>query len=188
MKHQGSKNSIIRLSIFLLSLQIVFVSSSLSSSSSSSSLSSLSLTKGLDLMDLNGYKCFGVTKMDTPIRITPSGGIECFSTDGRVCANYFKHDVACRQFVAKYKKQSNPIQCNKYDLKDKKHWCYKAKKFFFKKWHCPDETGLSVAIKFSKKMKLKCMSSKDGKKCLKGKAAMNRCKSVNYCLKLIKRI
>jgi hypothetical protein len=39
----------------------------------------------------------------------------------------------------------------------------------------------------SKKMKVKCLS-KDGKRCLKGKAAMKSCKSLNYCLKLIKRI
>jgi hypothetical protein len=133
-------------------------------------------------MDLNGYKCFGVTKMDTPIRLTPSGGIECFSTDGKVCANNFKHDVTCRQFVARHKRDSKPVMCNKKDFQDKKHWCYNAKKFFFKKWHCPHETGLSVAVKFSKKMKVKCLSE-DGKKCYRGQEAIKKCQKANVCYK-----
>jgi len=165
-----------RMSIFLIFLQIVFVSSTL-----------LTAKSGLDLMDLSGYKCYGVTRMSTPIRINLSGKIECLSTDGKICAGNFKNDIKCRKFVARNKRLDKPIVCNATDLKDKKHWCYKAKKFFFKKWHCPHETGLPYATKLTKKFKVKCLSP-DGKTCFKGEKADTYCQKANVCYRVQKRM
>jgi hypothetical protein len=171
MKQLSSNSSIRTVSIFLISLQIIFIASR-----------STSINFNLDLMDINGYKCFGVTKMGIPIRLNPSGVIECFSTDGKVCTQNFNHDIQCREFVAKHKNENKPIDCDPVDYKNKKHWCYQAHKFFFKKWHCPDETGLKVAVKIFENLDIKCMSN-DEKKCIKGVEAMKLCKATNYSFK-----
>jgi hypothetical protein len=173
MKHQFI---IKRLSIFLICLQIMFVSSTF-----------LTAKSNLDLMDLSGYKCHGATRMSTPIRINLSGNIECLSTDGKICAGNFKNDIECRKFVAKNKRNAKPVVCNANDLKDKKHWCYKAKKFFFKKWHCPHETGLAHAVKLTKKFRVKCLSP-DGKRCFKGEEADKHCQKANVCYRVHKRM
>ena len=157
------------LTIFLILMNFTFLCSNLSSA-----------VAKLDLQDLSGFKCYGATKIETPIRITASGQIECFSTDGKVCANYLNNDIKCREFVARNKSQLKSIVCQKGDKKNKSHWCHKAANFFHKKWHCPDETALDLAVKFSRKFGVKCLS-KDGKTCLRGAEAMKQCHWVNTC-------
>jgi len=158
------------LALFVINLIIVFASCNVMLANSQ-----------IDLNRLKGFKCFGSTKIKTPIRLTQSGAIECFSLDGRDCSSGFTNDHECRAYVSEHKKKVLPVKCTKADYKNKNHWCKEAKKYFFKKCHCPWETGLSVAIKFSKKeWKVKCLSM-DGKKCLKDKAASKMCKKANSC-------
>jgi hypothetical protein len=165
------------LALFVINLIIVFASCNVMLANSQK-----------DLNRLKGFKCFGSTKINTPIRLTHTGAIECFSMDGRDCSSGFTNDHECRSYVAEHKRKVLPVKCTKEDYKKKDHWCKEAKKYFFKKWHCPWETGLTVAIKFSKKAwKVKCLSM-DGKKCLKGKAASKLCKKVNSCDETRKKI
>jgi hypothetical protein len=157
------------LTIFLILMNTMILCSSLSTA-----------VAKLDLNNLSGFKCYGVTKLDSPIRVNAAGQIECFSIDGKECAGSLNNDIKCREFVTRNKASLKPIVCSKKDLKTKGHFCHKAKNFFFKRWHCPDETGLNMAVKFSKKFGVKCLS-KDGRNCLTGHKAMKQCHWANIC-------
>jgi hypothetical protein len=134
----------------------------------------------LNLNNLSGFKCYGVTKLGSPIRINAAGQIECFSIDGKECVKSLKNDIKCREFVTGNKSLLKPIVCSENDIEKKGHLCRKAKKFFFNRWHCPDETGLNLAVKFSKNFGIKCLS-KDGEECLLGQEAMKQCHWANNC-------
>lgn len=142
----------------------------------------------INLNDLKGFKCYESTKIQTPIRLTQSGDIECFSLDGKDCSAGFAQDYECRSYVSAHIRKVIPVRCTKEQYTQHDHWCNSGKKYFFKKWHCPSETGLNVAIKFNKKTwKVQCLSL-DGKKCLKGKEASNMCMKTEGCKETLRNI
>ena len=159
------------LALFTIQLLIVFASCNLK----------MLTTSHKDLGNLKGFKCFGATKVSTPIRLTSKGEIECFSVDGKDCSSNFSSDHSCRAYVMAHRHQSQPVKCTPEQYNKADHWCSEGKKFFYKKWHCPDETGLKVAIRFDEKsFRVNCLSV-DGKKCVKGKAARKMCTKANHC-------
>jgi hypothetical protein len=144
--------------------------------------------------ELKGFKCFAKTKLDVAIRLSLSGDPECFSLDGKECVKGLKTHEECRKFVLNNVKNVKPISCGNEMTKisgisgytTKGHWCKKARKFFYKKWHCPDQTGVDAILKMDlKTFKVKCYS-KDKKTCLSGPEARKKCKKMK-CKKISKK-
>lgn len=141
----------------------------------------------IDLKHMAGFKCFGVTGLDTPIRLSDTGDVECFSFNGKDCLRGMTHDTDCKRFVVKNKDKLQPLQCGEefkqlwgiagYD--DANHFCAKGRKYFYNKWHCPQETGHYIGFRMNfEQYKIECLSI-DGKKCLKGRALLEMCNKVN---------
>lgn len=150
------------LSLFILQLVIVFASCNMNP------------TK-IDLSDTRGFKCQGATGQEIPIRLTDTGDVECFSVDGKECSTGFKTDWECRSYIVSKMLQMKPVVCQAAQYEQADHWCSEGKKFFYTNWHCPEETGLNVAIKFDESFVVECLSL-DGKTCLTDKAASAACK------------
>lgn len=157
------------LTLFVLYLIIVFASCNNELNNSE-----------VNLENLKGFKCFGATSIPTPIRLAASGNVECFSIDGITCSTGFKTDHECREYVSTNKVKVLPVSCKDEEVKKAGHWCQKGNKFFYEKWHCPNKTGLNVAIKLNRNFELSCLTQ-DGKKCYENKDAQKYCEKANYC-------
>ena len=126
--------------------------------------------------ELYGFKCYGITKIDTPIRLTSNNEIECLSINGLTCAKNLDNEEKCRQFVKENIYKAKFVRCKNMRIIDKKNVCFKAKNFFFKQWKCYNHTGIRAALRINQKTgKVKCLSF-NGKTCVQGNNALNLCK------------
>jgi len=126
--------------------------------------------------ELYGFKCFGITRINTPIRLTANNEIECLSIDGKRCVSNLDDDNKCRKFVKHYYTRAQFIKCSSMIPFDRRHVCQKAKIFFFKQWRCFNHTGIKAAIRIDKKTgKVKCLSF-NGRSCIQGNQAINLCR------------
>ena len=131
--------------------------------------------------DLSGFKCYGSTQIATPIRLTSTGDIECFSLNGRDCAWGLNNDASCRKYVAQNKFILNPLKCKAAQYKQSNHWCHQGRIYFYEKWQCPSETGLKVAVRLNQHtFRVECLS-RNGRTCAKGKRAARMCQKANKC-------
>ena len=145
------------LALFVLSILVVFTSQT----------NNLQTVNNINR--LVGFKCNGVTKLSTPIRLSRSGEIQCFSLDGQNCVYGLNTDDDCRNYVIKNIDKLNPVTCSRDKYESKGHWCKKGFKYFFKTWHCQADTGLNIAVKFNYgRFGVECLS-KNGKDCIRGK-------------------
>ena len=145
-------------------------------------LGNTSHTSKVSLQGLSGFRCYGLTNIDTPIRLTNDNKIECFSLDGNECVTELNSDQKCREFVSQNINKLIPIQCNS---SNKEGWCQEARAFFYRKWHCSGETGLSTGIKIDEESgQVSCLSL-DGRECAWGEEGDRLCEKVQTCSKTL---
>ena len=123
---------------------------------------------------LSGFKCYGQTKIDTPIRIV-NNKIECFSKNGRECTRGLNTDQKCRKFLSR-----NTANIQTIKIRDQK-LSSKARFFFHTKWHCSSETGISTGIRLNEKSgNIECLSQ-NGRDCIWGTYGDKMCNKVKTC-------
>ena len=146
-------------------------------------LASISIcSSAYNIQGLSGFKCPGVTKLNSAVRLNEKNEVQCFSINGSDCAT-FSNDQDCRSFVENKVSKLLPVTCGKKDS----GWCKDANKFFFKKWLCNEVTGLKTGIKLSKNGDVQCLS-KNGKDCVWGDLGNKLCKKIQHCSKTRKRM
>ena len=139
-------------------------------------------TGKISLIGLSGFKCYGITNIETPIRMTNNNKIECFSLDGKKCVNQLNSDSKCREFVGKNIGKLIPITCDSSNHKES--LCQEARSFFFKKWHCSGETGLNTGIRLNEKSgDVECLSL-NGKDCIWGTEGDKICEKIQTSKKI----
>ena len=139
----------------------------------------------ISLSGLGGFKCYGITNIKTPIRISSHNSIECFSLDGKRCISNISSDDECREIVNKNIENLKAVRCTN---SDKRSWCILAKNFFHNKWHCPSETGDHISSRINIKTGMSECLSLDGKKCITGKFSERLCVKSQSCIKTKKSI
>ena len=126
--------------------------------------------------NLSGFKCYGITKLTSPIRLSKDNQVECFSLDGRKCVDNLNDEVKCREFIKTNIRKLIPFKCKQHLYKENNHLCHQAKLFYFKQWKCFEHTGIKAAVRINRKTgKIKCLSY-NGKSCIHGKEALNLCR------------
>jgi hypothetical protein len=139
-----------------------------------------------NLMDMNGFKCVGVTGIDTPIRLSPTGDVECFSLNGNDCIDELNNDMECKKYVILNKSKLVPLLCGPHlksltgstGYEEEGHWCKKGHDYFYKKWHCPSETGTEMITRINKEQfAVECFKNSQGE-CMKGQEAIDRCGTI----------
>jgi hypothetical protein len=137
-------------------------------------------------MDMNGFKCVGVTGIDTPIRLSPTGDVECFSLNGNECIDGLDNDAECKKYVIANKSKLVSLLCGSQlksltgstGYEEKGHWCKKGHDYFYKKWHCPSETGAQMITRINKQhFAVECFKNNKNE-CMKGQEAVDRCKTL----------
>lgn len=137
--------------------------------------------KEIDLEGLYAFKSPARTGVKYATRIGRSARVQCLSVDGEQCLDGIQTDQDVRQFLKENIDQLLPYTCKISDIKNRSHWCNKARKYFFKRWRCPSETGLSVAIRMNEpSFNVLCLSE-NGKHCLENEQAEEACQKVNTC-------
>jgi len=148
--------------------------------------------KPIDFVKNMGFRCVGETTIEAAVRINNNNDVECWSENGKDCTWGLNSEAKCLSVIdPKNLSKLNPVSCgvkhklihgtNGYDVPG--HWCNKALKHFFGKWHCPLETGLKETIIMDKDTgEIKCLS-KDLITCYTGKDAQSVCEGDNECKK-----
>ena len=148
-------------------------------------LSIIYINASISLAGLSGFKCYGTTNIQTPIRISSNNEVECFSLDGKQCISNITSDDECREIVNRNIEKVKVVKCSK---SDKRSWCKSAKNFFYNKWHCPSETGDHFSTRINRFTGITECLSLDGKICILGKEAERLCIKSQTCLKTKKSI
>ena len=117
---------------------------------------------------LQGFRCYETTKLSIAIRINTKNRIECLSSNGRTCIRGLNDEETCRTAIEKHALRGRPIRCSGSQINSRGHWCSKAYNYYFKKWHCPKETGIQTAIKLDPHTGNSMCLSLNGKDCLFG--------------------
>ena len=136
-----------------------------------------------DIKNLSGFKCPGITKMNFAIRLNEKNIVECFSINGQECAT-FSDDNVCRNYIESNISNLKPRQCS---VGSKSRWCKEGRKFYFKRWMCHDETGLTTGIRLNTNGQLECIS-KNGRDCSWGELGNRLCQKVKKCKATRRRI
>jgi len=136
-----------------------------------------------NLKNLNGFKCPKVTRMNQAIRLNEKLEVECFSINGSQCAG-FTGERSCRTYIKYNINKLRAIRCPK---ESNEGWCIKARKFYFNRWMCRDETGLNTGIRLSSTGRVQCLS-KSGKDCAWGAYGNKLCQMVKKCPKTRRKI
>ena len=151
-----------------------------------------SIMKPVDYIKTMGFRCIQFTGIEAALRLNNDNDIECWSENGKDCIWGLNTEAKCMEAIdQKNIGKLNPISCgikhkeihgtNGYDVKG--HWCQKALKNFFGKYHCPSESGLKEAVKLDKHTgEVKCLS-KDMITCYTGKDLETVCADENRCKK-----
>merc|ERR1712032_217779 len=145
-----------------------------------------------EIKGIENFKCSDVTKIPYPVRINSNGIIECLSLNGVGCLKVSSNGKKCRNSIHKNLSKNKPVSCPKniLSIKDKNNWCRKAYDYFFKKWQCPENTGINTTIRLNPRtFNIECIS-KNGKACLwGGYKYMNKiCKKANSSKKFQSKI
>lgn len=132
---------------------------------------------------LSSSKTSTDTKSQTklsPVRINLNGLLECFSLDGKSCLA--SEDTCYEQLLANYSSNkiiSCPSDTSLY--KNEFSWCNAASEIFFKKWLCPQTTGLNIAVKLNTTTGNVSCLSKTGDICYTDEQAEKACIAANSC-------
>ena len=141
-------------------------------------ISNVSNTKQVSLTGLSGFKCYGLTKIDSAIRLV-NNKIECLSENGQDCIRGLDTDHKCRQYLSKNSNNLRTIRCTEANAKV----CQEARHFFFRRWHCSSETGLNTGIRINEQSgQVECLSQ-NGRDCLWGTYGDMVCEEVKTCSK-----
>jgi hypothetical protein len=138
-----------------------------------------------------GFKYKRITGIDVPIRLNRNMEVECLSFNGRDCEwGKVTGDAQCGTYINSNSQRIQPLVCGAMHNKihgspgygAPGHWCEIGRKFYFEKWHCSDETGIYMVLKFDSVTKnLECLSE-NGRDCVTGaeacqKAQTSSCKN-----------
>ena len=138
-------------------------------------------TSKISLESLRGFKCYSITNIQTPIRLTNDNKIQCFSLNGSECVKNIDSDKKCLELISKDYRKLIPITCDSSHKNES--WCKEAKFFYFRKWHCFGETGLHTGIRLNKhRGDVECLSF-NGRDCVWGKEGDRKCNKVQTSLK-----
>jgi hypothetical protein len=74
------------------------------------------------------FQC--VSNIQTPVRRSTSGRIQCLSVNGKRCRRGFKNRSECQRFVRKNWRSAKVKTCKASKTYSKKHWCSKARRHF----------------------------------------------------------
>jgi len=136
-----------------------------------------------NINNLFGFRCKGATKLRIAIRVNNKNKLECLSTDGKKCSGPFNSDQECRSKIMSSIRRLKLVQCEASQIEKKGHWCKRAHRYFFKKWHCQKETGLRTGVKLDPNSGHAMCISFNGKDCLWGKFGKKICKKLKWCKK-----
>ena len=140
-----------------------------------------------DLSNLHGFRCHDSTKLPYAIRLNSNNMVQCFSMNGQTC-NTLKTESICRDFIAANNKRVKTIECQESQTKIEGHWCNQSHNYFFKQWHCQNETGIQTGIKLDPITGHSMCISFNGKDCLWGKKGRKVCNKLPHCKKTQERI
>jgi len=146
--------------------------------------------KPINFILTRGFRCVTQTGIETAIRLNINNEVECWSENRQDCTWSLNSEKQCLNTIdPKNHLKLNSVECgishqklygtNGYD--NKGHWCNKGLIYFFERYHCPNETGLKVAVIMDKKTgEIKCLS-KNLTDCYQGKDLQELCEFVNKC-------
>ena len=141
-----------------------------------------------NIQGLKGYRCHGTTKMSIAIRLNSNNRIECLSSNGRTCIRGLNSERSCLSAINRYERISRPLKCSGDEINRNGHWCNRAFNYYFRRWHCPKDTGIHTAFRLDEHTGNSMCISYNGKDCLWGKQAEHVCKRVQWCHKTRSRL